>query len=97
MRPTDTAHHGWPGGFSAFDPAIRRERVLPEILLRSATAFCGKVFTDNLELVGIRAALLTHRPVAAIDDAVFAEALPAVVEDRLVVSRVARCVAIGPR
>lgn len=43
---------------------------------------CDKVFAANLELVGRHAAFLAHTPIANIDDAVSAEALPVVVEDR---------------
>src|SRR5262245_22459919 len=72
------------------DPAIRGERVLPEILFTGFLALRREIVGDHFHLILVGAALFAHGPVAAEDEAVFAEAFPAMIEDRRVVGGFAR-------
>src|ERR1041384_2723078 len=69
---------GWPT-LSPLPP-VRRFGVLPEILFRCFRTFGCEVLANNAEHCVIRADFVAHRPIAPIDDAIYAENVPKLVE-----------------
>src|SRR5579872_7222900 len=80
----------------AFYPAVCRHRILPEILLCRLRPFGGEVFADDFQFFGIGRPGIAVGPVAAINQPVFAEDLPELIQPGPIKTQIVRHPAIHP-
>ena len=85
----------WAGSLFPFFPTVGGEGVLPEIFLVGFGTFGGEVGIDDVEDGGVGGTCVGDGPVAAKEEAVWAEGLPEVVEDGQVVGGVCGGLAFG--